>query len=109
MSVGRPDREAAGGEDRRKTKRYLLDEQPPITATSGGRLYSCRILDVSMDGVRLHFEGEIPKGNVVALEHPAAGTLCGICVWRDAASMGVELELPKRELERLLKCICLVL
>jgi hypothetical protein len=30
-------------------------------------------------------------------------------VWRDADSMGVELQLPKRELERLLKCICLVL
>jgi hypothetical protein len=109
MSAGQPDREVAGGEDRRKSKRYLLDEQQPITAISGGRLYSCRILDVSMDGVRLRFEHRIPKGNVVALEHPAAGTLCGLCVWRDAGSMGVELQLPKRELERLLKCICLVL
>ncbi len=109
MSASQPDREVAGGEDRRKSKRYLLDEQQPITAVSGGRLYSCRILDVSMDGVRLRFEHSIPKGNVVALEHPAAGTLCGLCVWRDASSMGIELQLPKRELERLLKCICLVL
>jgi hypothetical protein len=109
MSAGQPDRLVAGGEDRRKSKRYLLDEQQPITATSGGRLYACRILDVSMDGVRLHFERDIPQGNVVALEHPIAGTLCGVCVWRDADSMGVELQLPKRELERLLKCICLVL
>ncbi len=109
MSTGQPDREVAGDEERRKSKRYMLDEQPPITATSGGRLYSCRILDVSLDGVRLRFERDIPKGNVVALEHPSAGTLCGVCVWRDEDTMGVELQLPQRELERLLKCICLVL
>ncbi len=109
MNSGQPDREVVEDDDRRKNKRYLLDESPPITATSGGRLYSCRILDVSMDGVRLRFEHDIPKGNVVALEHPSAGTLCGVCVWRDADSMGVELQLPRRELERLLKCICLVL
>ena len=109
MSAGQPDRLVAGGEDRSKSKRYLLDEQPPITATFEGRLYTCRILDVSMDGIRLRFEGDIPKGNVVALEHPTAGTLSGVCVWRDEDSMGVELQLPKRELERVLKCICLVL
>ena len=109
MSASQPNHVATGGEDRRKTKRYQLDEQQPITATSGGRLYTCRILDVSMDGVRLHFERDIPEGNVVALEHPAAGTLCGVCVWRDSDSMGVELQFPKRELERLLKCICMVL
>ena len=109
MNTGQPDREVAGGEERRKSTRYQLEEQQPITATSGGRLYTCQILDVSMDGVRLRFERDIPKGNVVALEHPSAGTLCGVCVWRDADTMGVELQLPKRELERLLKCICLVL
>ncbi len=109
MTAGQPDRLVTEEDDRRKSKRYLLDEQPPITATSGGRLYTCRILDVSMDGVRLQFDRQIPKGNVIALEHPAAGTLCGVCAWRDADTMGVELQLPRRELERLLKCICLVL
>ena len=109
MSAVQPDRAVVGDDDRRKSKRYLLDEQQSITATAGGRLYTCQILDVSMDGIRLRFEREIPKGNVIALEHPAAGTLCGMCVWRDSDTMGVELQLPRRELERLLKCICLVL
>ncbi len=109
MSAGQPNRPVVDEDDRHKSKRYQLDEQPPITATSGGRLYSCRILDVSMDGIRLQFDRQIPMGNVVALEHPSAGTLCGVCVWRDSKTMGVELQLPKRELERLLKCICLVL
>jgi hypothetical protein len=109
MTAGQPDRTDTGDDERRKSKRYLVEDQPPITATAGGRLYTCRILDVSMDGVRLRFEGQIPDGKVIALDHPTAGTLCGVCVWRDTDTMGVELQLPKRELERLLKCICLVL
>ncbi len=109
MTTGQPDHLLAGGEDRRNSKRYLVEDQPPITATSGGRLYTCRILDVSMDGIRLRFDTQMPSGKVIALDHPSAGTLCGICVWRDSATMGVELQLPQRELERLLKCICLVL
>ncbi len=109
MSASQADRPAPDGEERRQSKRYTAENQPRITATSGGKLYTCRILDVSMDGVRLRFEGRMPDGQVIALEHPTAGTLCGVCVWRHADSMGVELQLPKRELERLLKCICLVL
>ena len=109
MTAGQPDDSAPGDDERRKTKRYLVDDQPPITATSGGRLYTCRILDVSMDGVRLRFDGRMPQGKVIAIDHPTAGTLCGICVWRNTDTMGVELQLPRRELERLLKCICLVL
>lgn len=109
MTAGQPGGSAPAGKERRKSKRYPVDDQPPITATSGGRLYTCRILDVSMEGVRLRFEGKIPHGKVIAIEHPTAGTLCGVCAWRDSDTMGVELQLPKRELERLLKCICLVL
>ncbi len=109
MTAGQPDGSFPEDDERRKSKRYLVEDQPQITATSGGRLYTCRILDVSMDGVRLRFEGKIPQGKVIAIEHPTAGTLCGVCVWRDTDTMGVELQLPKRELERLLKCICLVL
>ncbi len=109
MVAGHPDGSVPEDDERRKSKRYLVEDQPPITATSGGRLYICRIMDVSMDGVRLRFDGKIPEGKVIAIEHPTAGTLCGVCAWRDTDTMGVELQLPKRELERLLKCICLVL
>ena len=109
MTARHPDGSVPEHDERRKSKRYLVEDQPPITATSGGRLYTCRIVDVSMDGVRLRFEGTIPQGNVIAIEHPTAGTLCGVFAWRDGDTMGVELQLPKRELERLLKCICLVL
>jgi hypothetical protein len=109
MTAEQADDSAPEDNERRKTTRYLVEDQPPITATSGGRLYTCHIMDVSMDGVRLRFTGKIPPGKVIAIDHPTAGTLCGVCAWRDTDTMGVELQLPKRELERLLKCICLVL
>ena len=109
MTAEQPDGSVPEDDERRKSKRYLVEDQAPITATSGGRLYTCRIVDVSMDGVRLRFEGRIPQGNVIAIEHPPAGMLCGMFAWRDTETMGVELQLPKRELERLLKCICIVL
>ncbi len=95
--------------ERRRTKRNELDEQRSLTAISGGKIYTCYIEDVSMSGIRLRFEGVVPEGNVIALEHPAAGTICGECIWRDESALGVELRLPASELERVLKCICLVL
>ncbi len=67
MTAEQTDGSAQEDNERRKSKRYLVDDQPPITATSGGRLYTCRILDVSMDGVRLRFEGKIPPGKVLLL------------------------------------------
>ncbi len=95
--------------ERRRTKRYALDEQRSLTAISGGKVYTCYIEDVSMSGVRLRFEGRAPKGKVIALEHPTAGTICGECVWHDDSALGVELRLPDSDLERVLKCICMVL
>ena len=34
MNSGQPDREAVEDDDRRKSRRYLLDDAQPITATS---------------------------------------------------------------------------
>lgn len=96
-------------EDRRKSKRRDVANRQPLTAMAGGKVYTCFIEDISPHGVRLSFEGALPEGNVIALDHPVAGTLCGICTWRDEANMGIELQFPNGELERILRCICLVL
>jgi len=96
-------------EDRRKSERREVVERHPITAMAGGKVYTCFIEDISPDGLRLSFEGDMPDGNVIALDHPVAGTICGVCAWRDEANMGVELQFPNGELERILRCICLVL
>jgi len=101
--------QAQNSEDRRKSERREVVDRRPITAMAGGKVYTCFIEDISPHGIRLSFEGDMPSGNVIALDHPVAGTLCGVCAWRDEANMGVELQFPDGELERILRCICLVL
>jgi len=96
-------------EDRRKSSRRMVADRQPITAMAGGKVYTCYIEDISPHGLRLSFAGDMPQGNVIALDHPIAGTLCGVCTWRDDVSMGIELQFPNGELERILRCICLVL
>lgn len=105
VSAGR----AKQSEDRRKSDRRAVPERRPIVAMAGGKVYTCFIEDISPHGVRLSFERTMPEGNVIALDHPIAGTLCGVCAWRDEVNMGVELQFPHGEMERILQCICLVL
>jgi hypothetical protein len=96
--------------ERRRSERRVVADRRPITAMAGGKVYTCFIEDISPHGLRLSFEGgAMPSGNVIALDHPVAGTLCGVCTWRDEASMGIELQFPDGELERILRCVCLVL
>lgn len=96
-------------EDKRRSGRRTVPDHHPITAMAGGKVYTCFIEDISPHGLRLSFEGDMPEGNVIALDHPIAGTLCGVCAWRDEATMGIDLQFPDGELERILRCICLVL
>ncbi|RMD60862.1 MAG: PilZ domain-containing protein [Alphaproteobacteria bacterium] len=95
--------------ERRKARRLTPDDKVALTATSGGHTYACTIEDISLDGLRLRFHGALPPGNLIALDHPIAGPICGRCVWRDGNVMGVELQIPSTDLERVLKCICLLL
>ena len=104
-----PANQAPDPEDRRKTARRPVADRRPITAMAGGKVYTCFIEDISPHGLRLSFDGTMPQGNVIALDHPIAGTLCGVCAWRDDANMGIELQFPNGELERILRCICLVI
>ena len=54
-------------------------------------------------------EAEQCYRKVIALDHPVAGTLCGRCAWREGNVIGVELQIPASDLERVLRCICLIL
>lgn len=100
---------APAGPERRKSRRYAAPDRSPITATAGGKVYNCYVEDISLDGIKLRFQDDMPQSRVIALDHPVAGTLCGSCVWRQPGELGVELQLPKAGLERVLRCICLVL
>ncbi len=96
-------------EDGRRHNRIDVSKQTPLTAAAGGKIYTCFIEDISLSGLKLRFEGEVPEGKVIAIDHPVAGTLCGRCAWRDGNYIGMELQLPSSDLERALRCICLVL
>lgn len=96
-------------DERRQYGRMPVGKQLPMTATAGGKIYTCYIDDISLGGLKLRFEGPVPEGKVIALDHPVAGTLCGRCAWRDGQMMGMELQVPASDLERVLRCICLVL
>ena len=98
-----------GEDERRNHTRIAVNKRMPLTATSGGKIYSCFIEDISLGGLKLFFEDAVPEGKVIALDHPVAGTLCGRCAWRDGQYLGVELQVPASDLERVLRCICLVL
>lgn len=95
--------------EQRQHARFQLNHKSPLTATAGGKIYTCFIEDMSIGGMRLRFEGEPPASKVIALDHPVAGTLCGRCAWRDGNTVGFELQVPAGDLERVLRCICLVL
>lgn len=101
-----PDSDAA---ERRRGDRLPVETRPHMTATSGGQSYDCEVMDVSVHGMRLWFPASIPKGNVLALDHPVAGTICGRCVWRKDDEIGVELLVPSTDLERILRCVYLVI
>ena len=96
-------------DERRRHTRIAVTKQLPLTATAGGKIFTCFIEDISLAGLKLRFEGAVPQGKVIALDHPVAGTLCGRCAWRDGNFMGIELQVPSSDLERVLRCICLVL
>ncbi len=96
-------------DERRQHNRVAVSKQSPLTATAGGKIFTCYIEDISLGGLKLRFEGEVPEGKVIALDHPVAGTLCGRCAWRDGNYVGMELQVPSSDLERVLRCICLVL
>lgn len=96
-------------DERRRHGRIAVSKKLPMTATAGGKIYTCYIEDISLGGLKLRFEGPVPEGKVIALDHPVAGTLCGRCAWRDGQLVGMELQVPSSDLERVLRCICLVL
>ena len=98
-----------GEQERRQHGRFGIDHNAPLTATSAGKIYTCYVEEMSVGGIKLRFEGEPPTGKVIALDHPVAGTLCGRCAWREGNVIGVELQVPTSDLERVLRCICLIL
>ncbi len=95
--------------ERRGHPRYLPDDAIQIELEAEGRRFHATVDDISVRGMRLLTDERCAVGSAVALAHPGAGDFRGICVWVEDGAFGVELVEPKREIERVLQCICLMI
>lgn len=95
--------------ERRSSPRYNPDDAIDIDLLTGGQRLRAVVQDVSVRGMKLALAADCPVGSAVRLEHPAAGSFRGVCIWREEDAIGVELVEPAREIERVLQCICLLI
>ncbi len=95
--------------ERRRCLRFDLDRFTSVTAVAGGRAYDCQVTDISLGGLRLRFAGTPPDKKRILLQHPTAGELAAVQVWRAGNDLGLAFENSERELEHLLQCISLIL
>lgn len=95
--------------ERRRWRRHAIDYPAELTVTANSDARTCAIEDFSLGGVRLRYEGDpLPSGEVT-LSHPTAGSFYGRLAWQSAKSIGVQFQLPEREIGHVLQCISVVL
>ena len=95
--------------ERRQWTRYQLQESTQIALHLGDQIISAQVEDISRRGMRLSAIGDLQAGSVIELSHPVAGQFQGNCVWRGEDAIGIQLDVPASELERVLQCLCLLL
>lgn len=94
--------------ERRNHERHPFDEITSLTVVTEGGAYPCVVENLSFGGIKLCFEGPVPEVDELNLEHPRAGTFVGRCVWQRGSHMGVQFDLPDRDIERALQCVALM-
>lgn len=94
--------------ERRNHERHPFDEITSLTVVTEGGAYPCVVENLSFGGIKLRFEGPVPEVDELNLEHPRAGTFVGRCVWQHGSLMGVQFDLPDRDIERALQCVALM-
>ncbi len=105
MSNGSGDVQNRRERRRYKRTRVLMAAELVSAQRATGGL----VLDISANGAQIQLPEPLMPDSAMTLRLAETVDLGVEIVWRDADSMGIELQFPKRELERLLKCICLVL
>ena len=107
--MGREQPATSDTDERRKSQRVPLSDDIAILLVVEGRPVHALLSDVSKDGLCLVPEESIPKGANVVIDLPADGKLEGRCVWAHKAAVGIEFGLAESKLERVLKCLHLLL
>lgn len=97
------------GAERRQSERYSPSDPMTVTLNVGERRFACTIEDVSMDGVRLRFDGEGPSQDELKLVHKVAGEIGGQRVWQEDGAIGISMQGEDRKVTRLLQCLALML
>jgi len=94
--------------ERRAHERHPIAETTSLTVVTDVGTYPCVVEDLSFGGIRLRFDGAVPDVTELRLEHPTAGTFVGRCAWSGGTIMGVQFDRKKREIERALQCVALM-
>lgn len=96
-------------DDRRRSQRVELTDTTAIVLTVAGKPIRAQLTDISKEGVCVIPEESISQGVEVIIDHPTAGKLEGCCVWTHEDSIGIQFGLEESELERVFKCLHLML
>lgn len=98
-------------EDRRVWQRFMLEEPAHITLNVEGQdsYDGIALVDISLGGFRLHFDGELPSGSDVAISHPTAGTMRGRLAWQAGGDIGIRMLDDENRRTYLLRLISMIL
>ena len=93
------------GFERRQWLRFALPKMETLTLEARGQRYRCHVLDISLGGARVLFEGAAPPPADVKISHREAGTFDGRCMWLDGEEMGLEFDQTEPSLLLTSQCL----
>ena len=91
--------------ERRRSLRFVLPRQEDITLFVGEQAYPGKLEDVSIGGAKLRMADSIPSSDNIRLEHSTAGSIEGVCMWHDGATVGIAFELTDPALRLISLCL----
>ena len=91
--------------NRREWPRYTAEKAFALAANVDGKVVPCTILDVSLGGAKLQFEGSAPAGTAIALSHAEGESVICAEVWRRDNQVGIEFDFSEDSLGLISVCI----
>jgi len=91
--------------ERRRSLRFVLPRQEDITLFVDGQPFQGKLEDVSIGGAKLCMADDVPVSNDVRLEHGAAGSIDGVCMWHAGRAIGISFELTDPALRLISLCL----
>lgn len=110
-SVGNIRPDGLSGEERRAWQRFILEAPASISLQVPGHdvFNEIELVDVSLGGFRLRFEGDVPTGSEVEIDHPVAGSMRGELAWQSGGDIGIRMLDDDNRRMYLLRLISMIL